>query len=45
MGSRMEQQRFTNLAFLSIEREIVNKIKTEDTLNKYATFNRKISLK
>lgn len=40
----MEQQRFTDLAILNIERDIVNKITSSKILEKYSTSNRKIIL-
>lgn len=40
----MQQQRFTNLAILCIEKETVNKVRVEDILNKCALVSRKILL-
>lgn len=40
----MEQQRFTNLSILNIERDIVNKISSSEILEKYSTKNRKLLL-
>ncbi|KAL4149960.1 hypothetical protein QTP88_003811 [Uroleucon formosanum] len=44
LRASMEQQRFTDLAILNIERDIVNKITSSEILEKYSTSNRKIIL-
>ncbi|KAL4101261.1 hypothetical protein QTP88_021281 [Uroleucon formosanum] len=44
LRASMEQQRFTDLAILNIERDIVNKITSSEILKKYSTSNRKIIL-
>jgi len=40
----MEQQRFTDLSKINIERDVVNKITSSEILDKYSTSNRKIIL-
>jgi len=44
LRASMEQQRFTNLSILNIERDIVNKISSSEILEKYSTKNRKLLL-
>lgn len=44
MRNSMEQQRFTNLSVLHIEREITNKIECEKLLNIYSKSDRKLQL-
>jgi hAT family C-terminal dimerisation region len=44
LRASMEQQRFTDLSILNIERNVVNKITSSEILNKYSTTNRKILL-
>jgi len=44
LRTSMEQQRFTNLSILNIERDIVNKINSSEILEKYSTKNRKLLL-
>lgn len=42
LRASMEQQRFTNLSILHIERNIVNKITSSEILEKYSNKNRKL---
>lgn len=44
LRASMEQQRFTDLSILNIERDVVNKITSSEILKKYSTSNRKIIL-
>ena len=44
LRASMEQQRFTDLSILNIERDVVNKITSSEILEKYSTSNRKIIL-
>lgn len=44
LRTSMEQNRFSNLSTICIERDLINKINTETILNKFALSNRKINL-
>jgi hypothetical protein len=44
LRANMEQQRFTDLAILNIERDVVNTITSSEVFEKYSTNKRKIAL-
>lgn len=44
LRSNMEQDRFTNLSILNIERELSNKIENEQILNKFSEKERRMQL-